>query len=262
VLKTSAEIAAIKGVSSQAANKFILKSGIEPSGRKGKYKTYDCTAEPLAGYLKGTVKIKTPLPEIPPAGPSETGAVATYTPKPLGDLVADLMPGGLPSASYFFSDAIKIAQDNKDAKLLYELGREAAKEAAKEILYRQTLETERAKEAIARGRADRIQLENQIRRNEYMEKAAVKLIFGKQYAIDTSVLQPLGLKLKDTISAVCLDFIKTVLKAPDANRAAIIQELVPKIEGDIQRLIDDEIFSALESKKRLLAEYISGAETS
>jgi hypothetical protein len=63
----------------------------------------------------------------------------------------------------------------------------------------------------------------------------VKLIFGKQYAIDTSVLMPLGLKLSDMIDAL-----------PPG----------PARRNKIQKMIDDEIFSALESKKRILADYI------
>jgi len=239
VLKTSAEIAVMKGVSSQAANKFILKNGIEPSGMKGKYKTYDCTREPLAGYLADAVKT-----EPPPPSPTVTSdpdvtaeipkAITEFIPKPLNDIFADKIPGKKAS-EILLSKAVQYAMEHKDVAALARLGQYADKKEMDEILYRQTMETERAKEAIARGRAERIRLENEIRRGEYMEKAAVKMIFGRQYAVDTSVLHPLGLKLADMIDAL----------PPGPDR-----------RGKVQKLIDDEIFSALESKKRILIEYI------
>jgi len=248
VLKTCAEIAAIKGVSKQAANKYILKANIPPSGAKGKYKTYDCTKEPLAGYLATSAKDK--KPPAPPSEPffAETSSVPAelvkdavcYTPRPLNEFFSREYPGRKASEA-LYAKALTYADKNQDAAAIFKMGQTAAKEEADEILFRQAIKTEQAKEQIAQGRAERIRLENEIRRGGYMHKSTVKLIFGKQYAIDTSVLMPLGLKLADMIDAL----------PPSADR-----------RDKIKKLINDEIYSALESKKRILAENIQDWEES
>jgi hypothetical protein len=65
MLKTEAEISRIKGCSRQAVNKFLKKNNIQPSGKKGKLDTYDCTQKPLAGYLAGKAPAE-PKPRPPP----------------------------------------------------------------------------------------------------------------------------------------------------------------------------------------------------
>jgi len=232
VLKTAAEIAKLKGVSRQAANEFIQKNAIPPAGKKGKLTTFDCDQEPLASYLSGAAKPAKALPPARLAMPTVTESAAV--PMPIRSLFEDIQEGSSPAA-FFYKQAIEIAQANKDGALLAKMAEKAAEEERREILYRQTLKTEQAKEQIAIGQSERIQLENEIRRDGYMAKPTVKLIFGKQYAVDTSTLMPLGLKLADMIDAL----------PPGPDR-----------KGKIQKLIDNEVFSALESKRRILAEYI------
>jgi len=243
VLKTAAEIAKLKGVSRQAANDFILKNNVAPSGKKGKYPTYDTAKEPLKSYL--AKRQKPPLePDEPQTAPElseeqeaalePSAAAYNRIPQPINNIYARIAPGRKAS-EILIAEAISIARKNGDAAALSRIGKDAAKEEADEIFYKQALKTEQAKEQIAQERAERLRIENEIKKGGYLEKSTVKLIFGKQYAIDTSVLIPLGLKLADIINAL----------PPSPDR-----------RNKIQKLIDDEVFSALETKKRLLADFI------
>ncbi|MCL2293243.1 MAG: hypothetical protein FWC36_00015, partial [Spirochaetes bacterium] len=105
-----------------------------------------------------------------------------------------------------------------------------------ELYQQQMLKTEQAKEQIAQEKAERLKIENEIKKGMYLEHEKVKLLFGRVYAIHTSVLMPLGLKLSDTINAL-----------PEG----------PGRRGKIQQLVDDEVFSALGSIKRLLVEFVT-----
>ena len=252
MLKTQAEIARLKEVTRLVISRFISKHAIQPAGKKGKLLLYDCSAEPLASYLAATQQKPHPsplpkqpaMPGEPPPAASHKSALAAMrrVSKPLNDLLAGRVPSGDKPAGYFYGKALELAQENKDPALYLKLAQLAAKEDADEQVRLQMIKTEEAKEQIFQGKAAHIILENEIRRGEYMDKSTVKLIFGRQFAIDTSILQPLGLKLADTIDAL----------PPGAGR-----------RNKIQKLIDDEIFSALETKKRILADFIEagGEET-
>jgi len=236
-LKTAAEIAKLKGVSRQAANDFILKNNVAPSGKKGKYPTYDIAKEPLKSYLAKRQK-PPPVPDEQPdtAQPSRnTEAAVRRVSKPLNDLLAGKMPDGVRPAAYFYSEAYKIAVQNQDAGLLAKLAQVAHKEDADEAVHLQMIKTEQAKEQIAQERAERLKIENKIRLEQYLEKSVVKVLFGRVYAVHTSVLTSMPLKLSDTINAL----------PPSPDRRA-----------KIHKLIDDEIYSALEMIKRILVEYV------
>jgi hypothetical protein len=159
--------------------------------------------------------------------------------KPLNDLLAGkVQPGQLP-AELCFANAIAYAQANKDPAMYLKLAQIAAKEEADEAVRLQMLKTEEAKEQIAQEKAARLKIENELRRGQYIDKAVVKLLWGKNYAVDTSVLMPLGLKLADTITAL----------PESADR-----------RNKIQEIIDNEIFQALEMKQRLMTDYVQGAD--
>jgi hypothetical protein len=257
MLKTKSEMAKIKHVSKQAVDAFISKHGIQPAGKKGKYPTFDMSTEPLASYIAEKRKPSPPpaappdappepeiplLPlEMPSDPPPETLSAAEdqsrRISKPLNDLLAGKLGPGKKPAAYFYAEALKIARDNKDAALLFKLAAVADKENRDEAIALQAIETEKAKEKYAVERAERIRIENEIRRSRYMDKGTVKIVFGRSYAVDTSVLMPLGLKLADTIDAI----------PPGPNRRNIIQEL-----------IDKEIFGVLESKQRIFTDAVKG----
>jgi hypothetical protein len=235
--KTCAEISKLKKVSRQAVNNFIQKNTIQPIGMKGKYPLFDCAKEPLASYLAKTK---------PPPEPSETPEISTHSPppntktarrlsKPLNDLLSGRVPTGRKPAEYFYYEAYDLAKKNQDPALFLKLAQIAAKEDADETIRLQAIKTEQARESIAIEKAERLKIENEIKRGGYIDRDTVKLIFGKQYAIDTSVLQPLGLKLADMINSL----------PPSPDR-----------RNKIQDMIDNEIFQALESKKRILADWI------
>ena len=248
MLKTGAEIAKLRGVTRGAVTLYIQEKAIQPSGMKGKLKTYDVEAEPLASYLAaGFARANRPppgpalpslVPEVKPA-PSkrkaDAPAASSKIPKPLNDLLAGRLPSGRKPSAEFYLKALAIAESNKDAALLFKLGQMADKEDKDELYQLQMLKTEQAKEQMALEKADRMKLENDIRPGQFMDKAAVKLVFGQIYAVDSSVLMPLGLKLADMINAL----------PPGPDR-----------RNKIQELIDNEIYAALESKKRLLADFI------
>ena len=231
MLKTCGEISLIKNVSRQAVQKYINHNNIQPSGKKGTYPTYDIEKEPFVSYL---AKNKPPPEPPPPAAASAEPAILQVL-KPLNNFLLGQKTLGDKPAEYLFARALMLAQENQDAALYFKLAQLAQKEEADEAIRRAALKTEQAKEKIAESRAERIRLEYEIRREEYMSKAAIKLIFGKQYAIDTSVLVPMGLKLADSINAI-----------PSG----------PERRQKIQELIDNEVFAALESKKRILADFI------
>jgi len=245
--KTAAEIAKLKKITRQAVNDFISKNSIQPAGKKGAYPSYDCSAEPLAGYL---AKSKPPPeqsddlsssphfepPETPDTCPSPQEA-AGRIPKPLNDLLIGRIPPGRKPSTEFYLKALKIADVNQDAALLFKLGQMAAKEDADEIIRLQALETEQAKKNIAQGRAERIRLENEIRRDEYISKSVIKTLFGRVYAVHTSILTPLSLKLSSTLAAI-----------PPGDEK----------EATMKKLIDDEVFAALEMIKLQLVEYVTG----
>ena len=236
MLKTCAEIARQKGVTKQAVNNFILKNAIPHAGMKGKYKTYHTDEEPLASYITAKNKSLDEPPETSADTAPEKTKAARRILKPLNNLLADQMPAGSKPAEFLYAQAIKLAKENKDPALYLKLAQIADREDSNETVRLQMIKTEQAKEQIATERAERLRIENEIKRGGYMDKDTVKLIFGKQYAIDTSVLQPLGLKLADMINSL----------PPSPDR-----------RNKIQDMIDNEIFQALESKKRLLQEFIS-----
>jgi hypothetical protein len=261
MLKTQAEIARMKGVSRKAVNFFISKHTITPAGKKGKLETFDTAAEPMASYISGkrrqtkggavkptSPKSASPAPSVPaletPDPPPDSRPESKTPPdqvkitKPLNDLLKGRIPDGQKPSAAFYMKAMLIAEQNKDAAMLFKLGQIADKEDRDEILQSQMLLTERAKEQIAQEKAERLKIENDIRRGMYMDRDTVKMVFGRFYAVHTSQLQPLGLKLADTI-----DSIKP---GPDRH-------------FKIQKLIDDEIFSALQSIQRLMKDWTKTA---
>ena len=254
MLKTQAEIARLKGATRVEVSRFIKKHGIQPSGAKGKLKTYETSVDPLASYLadiplkkKSEPKDIAPFPvpkkknPEPPASPIADTAVPAKISKPLNDLLKDRIPSGRKPSAVFYLKALDIAEKNQDAALLFKLGQIADKEDKDEIYQQQMLKTEQAKEQIAQEKAERLKIENEIRRGQYMDKPTVKLLFGKTYAIHTSVLIPLGLKMADMLDAL----------PPGPGR-----------RNKMQEMIDNEMFSALETIKKLLVSFVqTGEET-
>ena len=250
MLKTGSEIAKQKGVSKQAVNDYIRKNSIQASGKKGSYPTYDTEKEPLASYLAASPRpaksqkpsqSETPATPAQPAPPPSAGAETAISQalKPLNNFLLGQSTLGERPAEYLFARALKLAQDNQDASLYFKLAQLAQKEQADEALRQAALKTEQAKENIAQGRAKRIQLEYEIRRGEYLEKSIVKTLFGRIYAVHTSILMPLSLKLASTLAAI----------PPGEGK-----------EAAMKKLVDDEVLAALETIKRQLADYIRVGE--
>jgi ssDNA-specific exonuclease RecJ len=152
----------------------------------------------------------------------------------LNDLLKDRIPSGRKPSSEFYLKAMSLAEKNQDAAMLFKLGQIADKEDRDEIIQRQMIKTEQAKEQIAQEKAERLKIENEIRRGTYMDREAVKSAFGKFYSVHTSQLQPIGLKLSDLIDSI----------PPGKDR-----------RFKIQKLIDDEIFSALGSIQRAMVDW-------
>ena len=235
--KTCAEISRIMGVSKQAVNAFIIKNKIQPAGMKGKYKTYHVDKEPLASYLAKNKPPSEPseTPETPADTASEKTEAARSILKPLNNLLAGKMPPGSRPAEFLFAKAVKIAEKNDDPILFLKMAQLADKEDRDETVRLQMIKTEQAKEQIATERANKLKIENEIQTGFYLEKSVVKTLFGRVYAVHTSVLTPLPLKLSDMIDAL----------PPSPDRRA-----------RIHRMIDNEIYAALETIQRLLIDYV------
>jgi hypothetical protein len=234
MLKTKSEIARLKKVSPAAIDKFFSKHDIPAAGKKGKLLTFDCDKEPLKSYLEGRRQKADPPAETAPPKEPKPEAARKIT-KPLNDLLSGKMPPGRSPPSWFYAKAMKMAEDNGDAGLMTKLGQIAAKEIQDEAVQQQMIETEKAKEQIAIEKAERLKIENAIRRGLYMELSAVKLLMGRVYSVHTSTLQPLGLKLSSALAAI-----------PDG----------PKKEFQIKELIDIEVYSALGTIQKHLIEYL------
>jgi hypothetical protein len=242
--KTLSEISRIKGCTRQAVNDFLKKNKIQPSGKKGKLPLYDCSQEPLATYL--SVKPMTANQKMPPllqpdqpdsdsSNPPKAEAAATQIYKPLNALLAGkILPGQKPS-SVFYAEAVSLAKKNQDAALLFKLGQIADKEDRDELYQLQMLKTEQAKENIAIERAERMKIENDIKKGMYLELEKVKIFFGRICAVHTSILQPLSLKLSSMLAAM-----------PEGSQK----------ELTIKKIIDGEIDSTLGSIKNLLIDFI------
>ncbi|MDR2923419.1 MAG: hypothetical protein LBU85_08785 [Treponema sp.] len=252
MLQTAADIAKVRNVSRQAVNNYILKNSIKPSGMKGKYPTYDCTKNPLAAYLsagrprqQGQSEPETPVFLQSPAPPEQLEKDSPFSPskaetsrrisKPLNDLLAGRIGESGKLSAAFYDEALRMARESRDATLIFKLAVAADREEKDEIIREQMRLTEQGKEKIALERAERLKIENDIRKGMYLEREKVKLIFGRVFAVHTSILRPLSLKLSSMIAAV-----------PEGD----------KKEATIKRIIDDEIFTAMGSIQRLLIEFI------
>ena len=180
---------------------------IQPAGKKGKYPLYDCSKEPLASYLAKDQKPPKPGPPDTPTTsaikpPPNAKAAASRILKPLINLLAGKMPPGSKATKFFYARAAELAKENGDPALYLKLAQIAAKEDADEIIRLQAIKTEQAKEQIAQERAERLRIENEIKHGGYMDRVTVKTLFGRVYAVHTSVLTPLSLKLSDMINAL------------------------------------------------------------
>jgi hypothetical protein len=239
--KTISEISRLKGVTKQAVQKFISQNNVQPSGKKGAYPTYDCSQPPIKVYLSGKAKAakKQAQPETPSAfAPQpENGNDINNMLMPLNSLLKSIMPEGLglSPAAALFNKSLRISERDEDSGNLLKHAMVAHKEVADAAVRLQLIKTAQAKEQIEIEKAERLKIENAIRKEEFIERAIVKLVFGRLFAIDSTVLQSLGLKLSDMINSL----------PPSPDR-----------RNKIQKLIDDETESALESKRRQLAEFL------
>jgi hypothetical protein len=253
VLLAKSEISRRLSVSRQAVDIFIKKHHIQPSGKKGKRDTFDTNAEPLASYLAGKrngdtgrrPKTRKPsLPtDIPEDSPSETEPAASGPPpenrsakitKTLNDLLKGKAKGEKMSA-LFYAESLEMARQSEDATLIFKLAQALEKDEKENNAKEQEQRADKAREKTAIAKAERLLIENEIKKGEYVKKDAVKLVLGKTYSVHISALQPLGLKLASTINAIPAG---------------------PDREMKIRHFIDNEIYSALEMIQRTLMDYV------
>jgi hypothetical protein len=259
MLKTKSEMAKIKHVSKQAVDAFISKHGIQPTGKKGKYPTFDMSTEPLASYIAEKRRplpppaappepdITPPFPEPPseilPA-PPETAAGKKATTRrikpfeqPLNDILSKKIGAEGSLSAAFYAEALEMARANRDATLIFKLAQAAEKEAAEERVREQMRLTEQAREKIALEKASALRINNELKLGTYIGRDSVKLIFGRVFTVWTSQLQPLGLKTADILSSI--------QDGPDRR-------------SRFQKIIDDEVFAALENMRRQAMDTIKG----
>lgn len=80
-------------------------------------------------------------------------------------------------------------------------------------------------------------VKTQQQRNELIERALVKRVWAKLYAIDTSELHPLGEKISSDIAALC--------KIEDSE-----------VTFKIKNIIDSHVFKAIGHSKRLMDDFL------
>jgi hypothetical protein len=90
-----------------------------------------------------------------------------------------------------------------------------------------------------KAQAEGAELKNKIIRNEYLPRENIKRLFGKIYAIHTSIIRPLDAKIGNRIAAE--------LKITDAEKILRVQEL-----------ISAETYPALQQIKKLIDDYFDG----
>jgi hypothetical protein len=116
---------------------------------------------------------------------------------------------------------------------------EAKKEVENEFIRQQTVETEQAKKKQEQEKAEKLIIENELRRGQYVSREKVKTLFGRVFAVHSNILQPLSLKLSSMLAAV-----------PPGD----------KKEATMKKMIEDEIYAALGSIQRLLIEFVTGQQ--
>ena len=136
----------------------------------------------------------------------------------------------------FYKEALEMARLHQDATILVKLGQIADKEDRDELVEQQMSITAAAKEKIAEERAERLRIENDIKRGAYVDRSSVKLVMSRVYAVHTGQLQPIGLKLADHIDSI----------PPSPDR-----------RFKIQKEIDKEVYNALSSIQRILIEWLT-----
>jgi hypothetical protein len=255
VLLSKSEISRRLNISRQAVDIYIKKHHIQPSGKKGKRDTFDTSTEPLASYFAGErtgnaghgSKTRKPLlpveppkdsppeTESPAPEPSPASRAAKIT-KPLNDLLKGKAKGDKLS-DLFYAESLEMARQSQDATLIFKLAQALEKDEKENNAKEQEQKADKAREKTAIAKAERLLIENDIKKGEYVKKDAVKLVLGKTYSVHTSALQPLGLKLASTINAI----------PPGPDR-----------EIKIRQFIDSEIYSALEMIQRTLMDFVGG----
>jgi len=93
------------------------------------------------------------------------------------------------------------------------------------------------KERIDRGRAEKLELENQKKRGELVDRALVSQVFGEIYSVHRSILLNIGPGLSDSLAAI-------------SDTAAAEKTL------KMQELIDNEIYSALAAIKAAINKFL------
>jgi len=83
---------------------------------------------------------------------------------------------------------------------------------------------------IDKAKAEKLELENDKKRGDLIERSLIAQVFGEIYSIDRSILLQIGPNLSDTIIAIC--------DTGEADRAL-----------KIQKLLDDEVYNTLAALK-------------
>jgi hypothetical protein len=136
-----------------------------------------------------------------------------------------------------YDEAIKMATEKEDAPLLFKLGQQADQENRDELIQKQILATQKAKERIAQEKAKKIAFDNHVKAGMYLAKDDVKTVFAHFYAAHATMLGTLGMKLAETIAGIC-----------GVNDRAIIDS--------VRQKIDEEVYQTLGEIQKDIKEYI------
>jgi hypothetical protein len=163
------------------------------------------------------------------------------TPTPLNSLFSKLVKDDEQTVSgAFYAEAYAGMKLVKDWAGIAKLGTIAAREVELQAAAEARLKIEQAKEKQETEKAEKLRINNAVARGIYIEREAVKRVFGRFYSAHTGRLQPLGMKLADTIAA-----------------KFGIEGAKEKIE--VRELVDGEIYSALESIRETMEGWVKTA---
>jgi hypothetical protein len=247
--KNLTELAEMCGCSVPAVLKYIRGHGVEAVGKRGKAMLYETDAEPLHSYIgkRGSAPARLPtgatptreavagnekaLRHKPPAVVEADTPLNAEVRKLLTRQSVDVDP-----SAFLFRQALSFAVDNHDGALLSRLVEMVTRERLREELKNVEVRKQAAIEQIAVEKANRLKLENGIRRGEYISLDALKALVGKLSAVHSGQLHILGEKLAETLIGVVQgggghEEVKRLMDAEMYNVSAnIVRELESFLE--------------------------------
>jgi hypothetical protein len=245
---TARDICRITGKKKAAVSLFLSRNEIKPQSINGKLKFYDESAEPLASYL-GSGNGSAAAAGRKPARKHGSGAGAAAAQEPVRGIASkervvesnelilnEVFSGNIaraPSGAKMLAGAYQEANAAEDYGAKIKIASMLIKEYEMERVKEHERIIFEAKQRKAEAEAERIKIENEMRRGELVSREEVKQAWGRMCAVVTSQIHPVGIKLAPQVCAA-------------------VDAVDPESRLKVQALIDKEIYAACENVKREL----------